>query len=102
MRNGKGKAGVKKGTVNNPNGRPKGSKNRDIAPIREKFDQLLSAYTVDKMVEDLMQLEPFQRLTIVNGLAEYVIPKHARVEIKGELEINESQTFIISGKQITF
>lgn len=82
MRNGKGKAGVKKGTVNNPNGRPKGSKNRDIAPIREKFDQLISSYTVEEMVADLRTLEPVQRLQIIAGLAEYVIPKLARTTVE--------------------
>lgn len=80
-----------KGKVNNPNGRPKGSQNKDVAPIREKFQQLLDGYGVDQMLADLMSIErPEERLKIVAGLAEFAIPKLSRAEVKQE----NSQTVI--------
>lgn len=66
-------------------GRTKGTSNREVAPIREKFQQLLDGYGIDQMLTDLMSIEkPEQRLSIVAGLAEYVIPKLARTEVKNE------------------
>jgi len=90
MGNGKGRAGVKKGTINNPKGRGKGVLNKDMKPIREKFDQLLSSYTVEAMIEDLKTLEANDRLKIVIGLAEFIVPKLQRTTVdsdSGELII---------------
>ena len=92
----------KKGKVNNPNGRTKGSQNKDIAPIREKFQQLLDGYSINDMLEDLSSIEPVERLNIVTGLAEFVIPKLQRSQIQGEVEVKEVQTFTMFGRKIVF
>lgn len=94
--------GLKKGMTNNPNGRKKGSQNKDNAPIREKFQQLLDEYGIDQMVKDLRALSPKDRMTIISGLAEYIVPKLARTEIQAAVETKEVQTFTLGGKEITF
>ncbi len=73
-----------KGKVNNPKGRTKGSQNKNIAPIREKFQQLLDGYTIELMLKDLKGLEGGERLRIVSGLAEFIIPKMNRTEVKND------------------
>lgn len=63
-------------------GRTKGTPNADNKPIKEKFDQLLSTYSVEQMAEDLANIEnPAERLKIIIGLAEFIIPKMARSEV---------------------
>ena len=92
----------KKGVVNNPKGRAKGSQNKNIAPIREKFQQLLDSYPIELMMKDLKSLEAVERLRIVTGLAEFIVPKLQRSEIKGEVETKEVQTFTMFGRKIVF
>lgn len=63
-------------------GRTKGTPNVENKPIKEKFDQLLSTYSVEQMAEDLANIEnPAERLKIIIGLAEFIIPKMARSEV---------------------
>ena len=83
-------------------GRVKGTPNKVTAPIREKFEQLLDEYGIDQMVKDLQALSPKDRMTIISGLAEYIVPKLARTEIQAAVETKEVQTFTLGGKEITF
>lgn len=83
-------------------GRVKGTPNKVTAPIREKFEQLLDEYGIDQMVKDLRALSPKDRMTIISGLAEYIVPKLARTEIQAAVETKEVQTFTLGGKEITF
>lgn len=65
-------------------GRAKGTPNAENKPIREKFNQLLSIYSVEQMADDLANIEnPVERLKIIIGLAEFIIPKMARVTHEG-------------------
>jgi hypothetical protein len=83
-------------------GRKKGTTNKDVAPIREKFQQLLDSYPIELMMKDLKSLEAVERLRIVTGLAEFIVPKLQRSEIKGEVETKEVQTFTMFGRKIVF
>ena len=66
-------------------GSRKGKPNKDVAPIREKLNQLLDGYTIEMMLNDLKSIkQPEERLRIFQGLAEYAIPKLARTEVKTE------------------
>ncbi len=65
-------------------GRPPKSANKEVKPIREKFQQLLDGYTIEMMLKDLKSLDAPERLRIVTGLAEYIVPKLQRSEIKNE------------------
>jgi hypothetical protein len=74
---------TKKGqfTKGNP-GKPKGTKNKVTQSIRDKFEQLLDGVGVEQMVADLQSIErPTERLNIIMGLAEYLVPKLARTNI---------------------
>lgn len=65
-------------------GRKKGTPNKVVQPIREKFQQLLDGYSIEQMSADLLSLKPPERLNIITGLAEYIVPKLARTEVKNE------------------
>lgn len=83
-------------------GRQKGTPNKDNALVREKLTQLLSAYSLEKMIKDLNALESKERLTITGSLAEFVIPKLQRSEVKSEAEITVQQSMVIGGQKIIF
>lgn len=94
--------GPGKGNTNNPNGRPKGSVNKAIAPIREKFQQLLDGVGLDLLVSDLNSLEPLDRLKMISSLSEYVTPKLQRSDNTLKAEVTEIQEFIFDGQKVTF
>lgn len=83
-------------------GSRKGKGNKDLKEPREKFQQLLDGYSIDQMKADLMNLKPQERLSIIMGLAEFIVPKLARTEIQAAVEKKEVQAFTIGGKEITF
>jgi hypothetical protein len=82
--------------------RPKGSVNSDTTYIRFKFEQLLNGYDIELMKEDLRACTPVDRIKLVIGLAEFIIPRLQRTEFKGNIDIVATQTFEIGGKEITF
>ena len=61
-------------------GRPRGSRNRVSAEVREKFQQLVDSYSLEQMKIDLMELEPGERLKIMTGLLDFFIPKLNRTD----------------------
>ena len=61
-------------------GRPKGSKNKVTAEVKEKFQQLVDSYSLAQMKIDLMELEPGERLRIMGGLLDFFIPKLNRTD----------------------
>lgn len=81
-------------------GRPPGLRNKITLQVKEKFDQLLSVYTVEQMKEDLLGLKPEERLKIVIALSEFVVPKLARIEVKAEVEKRTIQVIEIDGEKI--
>lgn len=71
-----------KGVTNNPNGRPKGSKNKVDGYIREQFEDLLrrNAPKIDGWLQEVAAESAKDALKIVSDYAEFVLPKLARVE----------------------
>lgn len=65
-------------------GREKGVVNKTTLTIKEKFAQLLEGYSIELMTKDLKSVEPAERLRIVTGLAEFIVPKLQRSEVKNE------------------
>jgi hypothetical protein len=65
---------------NSSNGRPKGSRNKTSAEVREKFQQLVDSYSLSQMKADLMELEPGERLRVMTGLLDFFIPKLNRTD----------------------
>ena len=80
-----------KGKTNNPNGRPKGKPNRITADLREYLKQLLND-NLDQFSKDFEQLEPKDRLIIMERLLGYILPKLSNVAINEEPEGKPQKT----------
>ena len=65
---------MKKGQTNNPSGRPKGTPNKITADLRMKINAIVEKQ-IDSIEQDLLSLEPMQRLQIVEKLISYCLPK---------------------------
>lgn len=66
-------------------GRQKGSTNLVVKPLKEKINQLIEGYSIEAMQQDLYDIEkPEDRLKILMGLMEFVLPKLARAELTGK------------------
>ena len=61
-------------------GRPKGSGNKKLNVMREKFQQLLDGYPVQQMQADLMEMEPGERLRLIVSMGDFFLPKLNRVD----------------------
>lgn len=74
----------KKGHTNNPNGRPKGAKNRVTTETREAFKNLLEMNTPNMIgwMERVAEDDPAKALDLSAKLAEFVIPKLGRTELQ--------------------
>jgi hypothetical protein len=68
------KMALPKGRTNNPNGRPTGTVNKNSKEIREIISSILSQ-NIDRIQEDIDSLEPKDRLTFMEKLFQYAIPK---------------------------
>ena len=70
----------------NPNGRPKGAKNKTTENIRKAYQQLTED-NLENMTIWFSQIaadDPKQAMEMMIKLSEYVIPKLARQEITGQ------------------
>ena len=65
--------GLKKGQVNNPTGRPKGSPNKVTEAMRENINVFLNA-NWQTIQNDFKALEPKDRLTFYEKLLKYTLP----------------------------
>ena len=61
-------------------GRPKGSGNKKLNVVREKFQLLLDGYPIQQMQADLMEMEPGERLRLIVAMADFFMPKLNRVD----------------------
>ena len=74
----------KKGTPKT-GGRTAGTPNKISVGMKDFITKLV--YKNRKQIEkDLQELQPKERLLILEKLMQYVIPKHREVEISGELQ----------------
>ena len=78
----------KKGNTGNPNGRPKGSKNRSTSEIKTAIQKLLDT-NVSQMEVDLQKLSPKERISVLLKMAEFVLPKVQAVPHEGAETDNE-------------
>ena len=75
----------KPGESGNPNGRPKGSKNKNTKLIREAY-QKLTEDNLENMSIWISQVagdDPAKAMDIMIRLSEYILPKLARTELTG-------------------
>ena len=83
-------------------GRVVGSVNKVTADVRDKFRKLIDMFSAEQMYDDLMAMEPKDRMNTISGLSEYIVPKLARIEHDGHIElktVSETTIFQIKPKQ---
>ena len=66
-------------------GRPKGSVNKSSNEIRETF-QLLLENNLEKLQEDLNELEPKDRIKLLLSLSNYILPKLRSIDLQSDIE----------------
>ena len=55
--------------------KPKGAVNKSTSEMKERLQKLMDSYDEEQMIADLESLKPPDRLKIMTGLLEYVLPK---------------------------
>lgn len=76
-----------KGKTNNPNGRPKGRKNKATLDLRQRINN----FVIDKwdsIEADFEALEPKERLQFFEKLLQYSLPKLQSVVPKEDIDDN--------------
>jgi len=76
----------RKGTVNNPAGRPVGSSNKVTTEIKTWIQALIDDNR-GQLEADLKKLEPKERWQIIERLMQFVTPKMQAVESTMELDM---------------
>ncbi len=71
----------KKGVINNPAGRKKGTPNKATAELKQWIQCLIDDNRI-QLEQDLMRLDPKDRWIIVERLMQYTTPKMANIEAK--------------------
>ena len=66
-------------------GRPKGSVGKSNNKIRETF-QLLLENNLEKLQEDLNELEPKDRVKLLLNLSNYILPKLRSIDLQSDIE----------------
>ena len=66
-------------------GRPKGSVNKSSNEIRETF-QLLLSNNLEKIQDDLNDLEAKDRIQLLLSLANYILPKLRSIDLQSDIE----------------
>ena len=81
----------KPGESGNPNGRPKGSKNRTTAEIREHIQTVLDGQ-YEQLEADLISMKPFQRVMMIEKLTKFFLPALQKndndTNVSGDINVN--------------
>lgn len=77
---------MKKGTTNNPNGRPKGIPNKLTTNVKEVISSILAKYTNESeennFYDDFKNLDGNDRVKVALKMMEFVVPKLQRTTIE--------------------
>lgn len=83
-----------KGQSGNPAGRKKGTPNKTTKEIREVINSVISSsFSKRKVLRDLNELSPKQRLDYMLRLMEYVVAKPKSVEPESERPLNMMEKY---------
>lgn len=69
-----GKSGLKKGQTNNPDGRPVGSKNRVLNPVKKRIETLVED-NWDDLVKEIEELNVKDRVKAKIDLIKLIVPR---------------------------
>lgn len=83
---------LKKGAILNPTGRPKGSTNKTTTELRDFISTLIDENR-EKIISDLAELEPKERIKTILEMMRFVLPTLKGVD--GNLNITDG--FKITG-----
>lgn len=78
-------------------GRTKGTPNKDTRELRERISELIDMH-FDRLSDDLLSLQPKERIEAMTKLLEYSLPKLQRMEmdtgdISQQIIFNEVKTY---------
>ena len=90
----------RKGTTNNPNGRPAGKPNRITSDVKNWLAGLIDKNR-KQMERDLKLLEPKERLLILEKLMTYVVPKQQAVQAQIDLNTLSDEQLNILINELT-
>lgn len=77
-------------------GRQKGTPNKTTKKVRDAISDVVNNYfDSDKFAKDIEDLDPKDRVSAIEKLASYVIPKLQSVDVNAEVK---SQTNIVSAR----
>ena len=80
-------------------GRPKGSVGKSNNKIRETF-QLLLENNIEKIQEDLNELEPKDRIKLLLNLSNYILPKLRSIDLQSVIEETITTTSVRSARAL--
>lgn len=66
-------------------GRKRGTPNKVNATLREFIGKIIDDNR-ERIIEDLQELDPYQRLLFIERLINYVLPKQSSVDIQSQIE----------------
>jgi len=91
----------KKGTINNPLGRPKGKPNRITADLKQRIKLFLDN-NFQVIEKDFKKMDPAQRAAFFEKLLSYAIPKMQSSDVKIDFEnLSEPELDAIIERLIT-
>ena len=82
--------GLRPGHTNNPNGRPRGSKDKVNTEIKEMVKQFISG-NLKNLQKNYDTLVPARKLKFFESLLQYVIPKQRDLKISEYEEYSDEQ-----------
>ena len=77
------------GISGNPEGRPKGAKNKNIMQLREMINGFLET-NFEKIICDFEELKPKERVKLYCDLLQYGLPRLQAVQSATEFEIGRA------------
>lgn len=75
----------KKGQSGNPNGRPKGAKNKSTETVKEWLTMLIDKNR-EQIEDDLQTMLPKERVALFERLMQYVIPKQTQADLNAKID----------------